>query len=72
MLSYVAVLVLALSMVPSFFSLLASHWFGADKQGSDEEVFPMCGVFPFATRTQPVKHEGYVKVSQVVSCTFSC
>lgn len=51
-------------MVTSFTSLLGSYWFGADKQGSDEEVFPMCGVFPFATRTQPVKHEGYVKVSQ--------
>jgi hypothetical protein len=54
----------------SFLSFLPCYRIlGALKQGSDGEgVFPMCGVFPFATRIQPLKHEGYVKVSQVLSC----
>ncbi|XP_024376002.1 uncharacterized protein [Physcomitrium patens] len=39
-------------------------------EGSDGEVFPMCGVFPFAIRTQPLKHEGYVKVTPRSECVL--
>ena len=56
---------------PSSESFLLLKTFVTLKQGTDGELFPMCGVFPFATRTQPVKHEGYVKVSKAMVCISS-
>lgn len=45
--------------------ILRDNRFGVRHQGADGEFFPMCEVFPFATRMQPVKHEGYVKVRRI-------
>ncbi|KAG0615481.1 hypothetical protein M758_5G044700 [Ceratodon purpureus] len=39
-------------------------------EGTDGELFPMCGVFPFATRIQVVKHEGYVKITPRNDCVL--